>query len=398
MPSFVYAVCSYAGGKVCGTGCHPRQSVVHLPHGGGGTERGGAGGKFAWLTAKESPTQDANPRPSSSTAGVGGDDTTKNDYAGISRDKTPPSWLFLSVGALSKQPRGQCYKKPLPLSATHLLYVPTTRSIVVACDDHRSKATAVAEAVASGASRGEAEQQVFPPPNFTSSLRVFDADTLDERPGGPLQLLPGVRVTGMAHLGHDPLRCVPREMDTGAATPWADGGESPPAAAVGGDVVAVACSSARAWAEGTPRDDDGRQREHEEVRQHRVNGVTSGCIAADSANANGADIDIDYAASNADHDECKSDALVSVLAAFEVVACASHVATGAEGGIGRSASRCKVANGKMGSGTILAPLAAAPEMEGVCFCLKTLSGCFVAASVDDKVVVFGWGGSRGGLR
>lgn len=402
MPSLVFAVCSCLGEKVCETGCHPRQSVVYLPHGGGGTERGGAGGKFAWLTAKESSTQDTTPRPSSSTAGVGGNDATKSDCAGISRDKTPPRWLFLSVGTLSKQPRGQCYKKTLPLSPTHVVYVPTTRSIIVACDDYRGKTTAVAEAATRGASLGEA-QQVCSPPSCTSSLQVFDADTLEERPGGPLHLLPGVRVTGMALLGLDPFPIVSRETGTGA-TPWADGGGSPPAAAVGGDVVAVACCSARRCAEGTPRDDHGRQREHEEVRQHWVNGVTSGCIvataaiAADNANANAVDVNIDHASKNAVDDECKPDALVTVLAAFEVVACASQVATGAEGGIGRSASRCKVADGNVGSGTILAPLAAAPEMEGVCFSLKTLSGRFVAASADDKVVVFGWGGSKGGLR
>lgn len=405
---FVCAVRSCLRGKVSGAGCHPRQSVVHLPYGGTGTQRGDAGGKFTWLTAKESSTQDTNPRPSSCTAAVSGSGATKRDYAGTFRDEAPPM-LFLSVGTLSKHPRGQCYKKALPLRPTHLVYVPTTRSIVVACDGYGDKTTEVAEAAANGASRGKAEQQVFSTPSCSSSLRVFDADTLEERPGGPLHLLPGVRVTGMALLGVDPLRNASLEAGAGA-TPWADGeGGSPPAAAVGGDVVAVACCSERACGEGTPHRGDGRRREQdEEVQQHRGGGVVSGSVAAavavaaenvtDSANANPADVDVDHAANNAVDDECKPDTLVTVLAAFEVVACASHAATGAEGGIGRGASHCKVSDGSVGSGTILAPLAAAPEMEGVCFSLKTLSGRFVAASADDKVVVFGWGGSGGGLR
>lgn len=339
---------------------------------------------------------------------MSGSGATKRDYAGTFRDEAPPM-LFLSVGTLSKHPRGQCHKKSLPLRPTHLVYVPTTRSIVVACDVYGDKTAAVAEDATNGALRDEAERQVFSTPSCSSSLRVFDADTLEERPGGPLHLLPGVRVTGMALLGVDPLCNASREAGAGA-TPWADGeGGNPPAAAVGGDVVAVACCSERACGEGTPRRDDGRQREHDEgVQQHRGSGVSSSSVAAavaiaadnaaENASANPAGADVDHAANNAVDAECKPDTLVTVIAAFEVVACASHAATGAEGGIGRGASRCKVPDGNVGSGTLLAPLAVAPEMEGVCFSLKTLSGRFVAASADDKVVVFGWGGSGGGLR
>lgn len=381
---------AFVDGKVCSTGRYSRHSVVHLPHEGSGTERGDADGKFAWLTTRESSAQDTNPDPCSSTpGGVRAIDATKSNDASGSHDHSPPRWTFLSIGTLSKQTRAQCYKKSLPLSPTHLVYAPTTRSIVMACNEYRGK-TAVAKAATSGASRADA-RQVLSPPSCLSSLRVFDADTLEERPGGPLHLLPGIRITGMAQLGVDPLRNASHGMGTRA--PWADVAGGSPPAAVGGDVIAVACCSARAHGERTPRHDDG-QREHVDVQRQRGDGVAAGSITAAAAAAATAAIPI---VENDAKDECKPDTLGIVLAAFEVVAYAGHVAADAKGGVGRSSSCCKISDAN-GGGTTLAPLAAAPEMGGVCFNLETLSGRFVAASVDEKVVVYGWNGSGGGLR
>lgn len=112
--------------------------------------------------------------------------------------------------------------------------------------------------------------------------------------------------------------------------------------------------------------------------------------------------------------------VTTVLAAFEVVACGNDgcvvdedggIATGEiprqtiDGGVGSDGARRRPVacdgdggngGGGGGGGTILAALAASPEMAGAWFGLEALGKRFVAASTDDKVVVFGWKGREEG--
>lgn len=44
------------------------------------------------------------------------------------------------------------------------------------------------------------------------------------------------------------------------------------------------------------------------------------------------------------------------------------------------------------SGTFLELLSASSEKAGACFGLEPLAGCFAAASLDDRMLVFGWAG------
>lgn len=272
--------------------------------------------------------------------------------------------LSLCLGKLDKEPRGNFQKKTLLQTPTHLLYAPVTRSIVVACQDYAHDKTG---------GRFAGDVGSVPPscPSLSSSLRVFNADTLDERPGGPLHLIPGVRVTGMASLG-----LKERWKPPGRTTAICDGnmlGINTSSAAVGGDVIAIACC-------------------FEANRDRRQNG---------------------YLARTDDSTDIKT--LKTVVSAFEVVAygdCSAVVGESSRptDGVGQGrgdVSRGHVMGARMEqagtsddikSYTSLEPLAASTEMAGACFNLEPLDRCFVAMSLNDTVLVLGWRGKKGSLR
>lgn len=269
------------------------------------------------------------------------------------------SGLSLSFGSLDdSEPRGRCSHKPLACTPTHLVYVPTSRSIVVAChtsSDNRKASShhgdTAANSGATPAPCGGTEQAVSPSTAASSysasSLRIFDADTLEERQStSPVSLLPGVRVTGMALLPGlgGPLGA------TAPSHPSCPNPRSAPtmAAAVGGDVVAVACCVSTAETEERLRWREG----------------------------------------------ARAESVTTVVAAFEVVA------RGNDGGAvsDEAGAHFHTTGGIDGSScegrddTGLAALAASPAMAGACFGLETLGKRFLAGSSDDRIIILGWEG------
>lgn len=270
--------------------------------------------------------------------------------------------LSLCFGSVDDiEPRGRCSHKPLPWTPTHLVYVPTSRSIVVACDTssdettqdshppsgETSTPTGATPAPRCGTEEQTASLSTAASSRSTSRLRVFDADTLEERPGTrPLCLRPGVRVTGAALL---PGPVGP--LGAAASNRFARSVPAEAAAAVGGDVVAVACCSCAPTAE--PEERFGGSGSHRPAA-----GVTT------------------------------------IVAAFEVVACGNgREAVGDDVELPR-----RTADGVVGGGrerdddTHLAAIAASPEMAGAWFGLESLGKRFVAGSADDRIAILGWEG------
>eukprot|EP00752_Nemacystus_decipiens_P002970 g2759.t1 len=337
--------------QVCRTGRQPRRSVVSLPQRKTSERSNGRiRPQFSWLTTEH---------PAVEPGGHSGGDGERAIGMETSRG------VLLSFGSLDDiEPRGRCSHKPLPWTPTHLVYVPTSRSIVVAChtsSDKREQDSPTAGKTTINAGTAPAPrcgaQQPAPPSiaasrtrNSASCLRIFDADTLEVRPGtGPLCLRPGVRITGVALLpglgcpvgGAAPSR-FPRLVPATAA------------AAVGGDVVAVACCSCASTTES----------------EERLRG--SGARPAAG--------------------------VTTVVAAFEVVASGGNGGGGTVGEDGEFSSRTAdgiVGGGRdCGDGTRLAALAASPEMAGAWFGLETLGKQFVAGSVDNRIIVLGWEGCQ----
>ncbi|CAM9384098.1 unnamed protein product [Ectocarpus sp. 6 AP-2014] len=380
--------------QVSRMGGYPRQSVVHLPQ--KVTASGTTGEKFAWLTTAE-PTRRsrATTRSRVSSSYFDGESRGHSRWEAGIGGKISSRELSLSFGTLDEsEPRGQlCRKSPLPWTPTHLLYVPATRSIVVAChtngenDGDEDHLTTTARAAAAPIQRARQNMpSSLPTGSSKSRLQIFDADTLEERPGaGPLQLQPGVRVTGIALLscpgGGGGLRQALAPVAQGA--PRID--EIP--MAVGGDVVTVSCCSC--VKEGTTATTDNGQ--------EAVDGGVQGCVEEKAP----APVGSTFRGSGADSPLNASTAAIptssatppppppppppplpsgtasvkTVIAAFEVVA--------------YSTDDC-------GCGMELAAIAASPEIAGACFGLKALGNRFVVASADDRVIVLGWKGHNGG--
>lgn len=174
---------------------------------------------------------------------------------------------ILCFGSLDWETRGRIWYKrilPMDIMPTALLYVPTTRSIVVACrgsiNSSNDNTSCDGKAVLVGTRRANNTTQDRQVSVVASSLRVFSADTLEERPGDAVYLRPGIRITGLSRLGVEPvtklsLRTSPGSdysarrtkntlRDTGAAAGGIGVGLETTigaAAAVGGDAIAVAC-------------------------------------------------------------------------------------------------------------------------------------------------------------
>lgn len=442
--------------KVCRAGRHSHSNFVHLRQ--SKMRTANSGGEFAWLTTDEPATQRTTPRPNFDAEGRtgcgswGGETSICMDsYASTRLDKDSSRGLSLSFGSLDdSKPRGRCRKKPLSWTPTHLVYVPVTRSIVVACYSSSghgtnnanmdNKNTSDTDAISS--SLCGTDQETCSSPYATrlsssSSLRIFDADTLEERSGGsPLRLLPGVRVTGIALLaspgGDGALQKLPVGSTATAAqaVPQIDGydrrlpleSDGAASAAVGGDVVAVACCSCASTTTETGRKEgyDGGvvSEEFKELEQpgmgsHEASGSGGPKYCGTSSTAADGNMTVPSPSPS-------KTLVTTVLAAFEVVACGyDGVAVKGDGGITatgelphgimdgvdsdgakRPSVGCDGDGDSEGEGgIILAALAASPEMAGAWFGLEALGKRFVAASTDDKVVVFGWKGSQeGGLR
>lgn len=325
--------------QVCKASFHSHLSVVSLPHGKRSRKNDAEGDHFAWLTTTEDSQRDFE---------------TNLGFDGNIYDDTGFRGLLLCLGKLDREPRGSFQKKTLLQTPTHLLYAPVTRSIVVACQDNTS------------GDDGRRGVGPVPPscPSLSCSLRVFNADTLDERPGGPLHLIPGVKVTGMASLD-----LKERWKPPGQTTSLCDRnsiGVDISSPAVGGDVVAVACCF--------------------ETNRDRNLACTD-----DSTD------------------------IKTVVSAFEVVAYADCSVMGGESsrptdGVDqgpRDISRTHASAARMEqtrtiddikSCTSLEPLSASTEMTGACFNLEPLDRCFVAMSLNDAVLVLGWSGKRSSLR
>ncbi len=341
-------------------------------------------------------------------------------------------WLSLSFGKLDDiQPRGRRFEKPLPWTPTHLVYAPTSRSIVVAGHHTRdeNKCIPTAAITTSGGAiptpRSGGEPEGFrdtsaPSVSSSSSLRIFDADTLEERPGGgPLRLLPGIRITGITLFTGRGRNGNFLGVPLGNGGSWGPSSSQAAAAAVGGDVVAVACCRYGAtttegqhdcgvW-HGDAEECEGRGKPGKEIPSTSDGNPTGWGPAAAAATAN---------QPAAPTSSSSAGLVTTVIAAFEVVA---HGAGGVDDGGSIKGEvpdrttevidgdydgngRCLASSdghGTEGSdgGTFLAALAASPEMAGACFCLEALGERFVAGSTDDKIIVLGWEGSeRRGFR
>ncbi|CAM9823710.1 unnamed protein product [Scytosiphon promiscuus] len=245
-----------------------------------------------------------------------GENISAERYLGASHDgELSPRQLSLCFGTLhGGEPQGAvCSKTPLPWTPTHLVYVPVTRSIVVAHGMRLSSSSLLPS---------------------SSTLRIYDADTLQERPGiGPLRLLPGVRVTGMALLPGFPSIFRGKAASSAAfiaaqGLPQIDAkGLRLPmpaeAAAVGGDAIAVACcksvdpgSTKQEESQRESNGDGGLRRHDRDKRQapvrkdlSHVDAVPSRKFATTASAPDRPAPSIGKAAS-----------VVTVLAAFEVVA------------------------------------------------------------------------------
>lgn len=171
----------------------------------------------------------------------------------------------LCFGFLNWEARGRIWRKrisPTDMMPTAIVYVPTTRSIVVACRGSCSNscddnAPCVGNIARVGTRRACKTPRDHQPNVVVSSLRVFSVDTLEERPGEAFYMRPGIRITGLARLGVKSTTRISlrsnhsvrqtKSMPRGAGTAT-DSGERvgqdmniDTAAAIGGDAIAVAC-------------------------------------------------------------------------------------------------------------------------------------------------------------
>ena len=302
------------------------------------------------------------------------------------------------------------------------MYAPISRSIVVACQDTRDGKQfrpAVGNTTTDGATPapcagGDASFSSF------SSLRVFDADTLEERPGnGPLRFLPGVRVTEMTLVPGSGRNGNFLGVPMGKDHCWDPLLSQTPAAAIGGDVVAVACCRCATATDGRQNDSGSWHLGADEYEGREQSGKETSRTGVDHPSGRGSTAAAAVVNETATPVRSSSAAPVTtVIAAFEVVACgddgdeAGGNTTGKKpdrttGGIDvndvtnghRLAPDDGHGTGKSEGGTFLASLAAAPAMEGACFCLEALGERFIAGSTDDKIIVLGWEGSeRGSFR
>lgn len=341
-------------GKVCQGSHHPRRNVVNLPCGKTTRQQWDNSGNFAWLTLEEPATQYTKGKYSTNAEGhhqTGVTERSHSSSCSNAPEKESFSRLALSFGVLDWKSRARYYKKPLLFTPTHLVYAPASRSIVVVC-------------------YGNATGKVAEKNIFASSIRIFDVGTLEERPGGPLFLLPGVRITGIALLGiNSPLQV---SQETSARVGHVEGYEHFPTTAIGGDVIAVACCSAPV--------DEKCVRHRQQLQRNARDTIFSRTVAGGK-------------------DKTNPNTSSTTVAAFEVVGCGSEVNFDRSGGHGIEDSDGGE-NSSNGSGdcTFLASLAASSKMAGACFCLEALGSCSVAASSDDRVAVFGWTGRGDGLR
>ncbi|CAM9107800.1 unnamed protein product, partial [Hapterophycus canaliculatus] len=371
--------------QVCRVGGRRRESLVHLPQRGKGMASGGSiENGFAWLATKEPRFDPKHHEGDLRDHIIAGSDV------GASQNFSQRE-LSLCFGTFhgSEPWGGLCHKTPLPWTPTHLVYVPVTRSIVVAFQTS-SDDVELYRSSAAGAQPRDTQTEARPLSSSllssSSTLRIYDADTLEERPGtGPLRLLPGVRVTGMALLPGYP-RIFGGTATTSTAIAAAqviaridrhgrNFARPAEASAVGGDVIAVACynsaktTSTKEVENGRNSTGDGGFGWHDEDE-----GRTPGSERlnrSDVLPSRSAPTTVPSAVSDEPHPSSgKAASAVTVLAAYEVVAFS----------------------------TTLTPLAASPEMVGACFSVEALGTRFVAVSNNERVVVFGWEGREEGLR
>lgn len=415
--------------KVCRMGCRSRHSAVNLPHGKSDLDSSDTGGVFAWLTIREKPRvqgcDGTHPQLPSAKSGVNQTSSTRNaghtckvGYADHAF-RCPRQELHLSVGVLDWDLRGRCYTNFAReiFTPTHVIYAPRTRSIIVACRDNNfGTSTGIGiegrdktlTPHTSGSSTedpldgGKPRPSVLTPSSIPlSTLRVFATDTLKERPGGPLRLLPGLRITGITLLGVPEIPPTSKSLRTTRAGERSDrygGSQSDrPNPAVGGDVVAVSCCRVNSMK--SELDGAGG-----------VHNLDANVAAPRWATAAGA-ADATAGGRTPEKDTCSL--FSTVIMAFEVVAfgntciaketCGEQRESHSHGDVPKVArfsdcfGRC-VPREDVREETILAPLAASTGMAGACFCLESLGAYHVVAAIDDKVAIFGWNGRGSDVR
>lgn len=255
---------------------------------------------------------------------------------------------ILCFGSLDWETRGRCFKRDFPqsITPTHLIHVPITRSIVMASlekqrggpSDDAENSFETTDRVGKRSAQPTKNNDNRPAVGDVSSLRVYSADSLEERPSGPLRLRPGLRISGLARFGvHSGTRLHFRSPIKGSA--GGDGhygrGTGKPtgglrlgahaAAAVGGDVIAVACCM-NAVADNEVRHVDTEKRQSGEVAATvtRPPGATVVAAAAQSGSPVGVD------ACGEDLDAATMVTTITTIAAFEVVASTGALLPGEE--------------------------------------------------------------------
>lgn len=236
---------------MCRTGPHPRRSIVSLRN----PCDGAAGGKptHAWITTAAIPR---------SVEDILHDDTSKRSGSNV---RLGEGQSILCFGFLHLETRGRWYKRLLPtkVTPTALLYVPTTRSIVMACQDSHSSDdsySSIEEGTPVGPRKASTRAKDGHTNNAVSNLRIFSAHTLEEREGEAVYLQPELRITNISRIGVDVsnkllLRASSRkdydERGTESSSKKSKSttcgvdtrlkSKEGATAAVGGDVIAVAC-------------------------------------------------------------------------------------------------------------------------------------------------------------
>lgn len=387
---------------MCRTNPFPRRSIVRLRNV-NERERVNSNSTFAWLTSSQSSANDFGGEiifPGESGARAGEDVLGDNQAAG-GGGGSGQRGMVLCFGSLAWETRTRWYQKSLKENPTHLVYLPASRSVVVACRENGSPVDSPAREPGGVHHSGDNDDSTCDH-LVSSTLRVFDAETLEERymDGCPVRLRPGVMITALTQIGLDPsTRLAYRRVAastlegsmTSARRPLAlagAAGNKPlhDAAAVGGDAIAVACCSEnadlgdRAQEPGTKWPDD--------ARSSFVSSVSTVATLP-------RDVQSQATGTDSPSEDPEGSPLATTIAAFEVISCRNPRDTLTScsdaqtvGGLKESEAVSRDHDAYI-SETSLEPLTASGEVSGACFCLEALGGHLVVAAIDDKLVVFG---------
>ncbi|CAM9753256.1 unnamed protein product [Choristocarpus tenellus] len=271
----------------------------------------------------------------SSPLGMRGEHKANQGPLGKCHDNGEASPTTLCFGSVDWDLEGRWSRHPVGQTPAHVLFVPDGRFIIVACEG--SSVGCFYPRGQESERRNEKDTHSNLCNRGSPSLRVFNADSMEEVWRGLVHCNTS-DITGLALLEPPVVkRCHPR----GSMNRSCD--------VVGGGVVAMACTKA--------------------------NDARYGQVSVDP------------------WENVEVDPPVSCVLAFEIARCHRGGGTGSQPV--ETSQGCGSFGASHKSGTSLEPLGAGDEISGACFCLKTIAKRFVAAAVNDRILVMGWAEKEG---